>query len=58
VKELLLPRSDTTVIVQALVVFPPLVATLVLVRRDREWRTFILGVLAVTLGLFGLRAVH
>jgi hypothetical protein len=57
-RDVLLPRTDHAVVVQALVVFPLLMAALVFARRDREWRTFILGLLVITLGFFGLRALH
>jgi hypothetical protein len=56
--ELLLPRTDAGVLVQALVVFPALVLALVRVRRDRELRVLMLGVLTTTFAWFGLRAVH
>jgi hypothetical protein len=57
-KELLLPRTDAGVYAQAALVFPVLVVALVLVRRDREVRLFVLGVLVMVLSLFGLRAIH
>ena len=56
--ELLLPRTDAGVLVQALVVFPALGIALVLVWRDREWRALVLGLLTMTTAWFGLRAVH
>ncbi len=56
--DLLLPRTDAAVLAQALVVFPALGAGLVLVRRDREWRLFVIGLLTLTAAWFGLRAVH
>lgn len=58
IKELLLPRTDGGVYAQALVVFPALVVALVLVRRDRDRRLFVLGVLVMALALFGARAIH
>lgn len=58
INELLLPRTDGGVYAQALVVFPTLVVALVLVRRDRDWRLFVLGVLVMTLALSGARAIH
>ncbi len=56
--ELLLPRSDAGVLAQALVVFPALAIALLLVRRDREWRVLVFGVLTISAAWFGLRAVH
>ncbi len=56
--DLLLPRTDGGVLVQVLVVVPLLVGGLVAVRRQRELRTFVLGVLLVTVGFMGLRALH
>ena len=55
---LLLPGTDRAVVVEALVVFPCLIVALVRTRRDRELRIFVLGVFLVTLGFFGLRALH
>ena len=57
-KDLLLPRTDGGVLVQALIVVPLLIGILVGVRRHAEVRTFVFGVLVFTLGLMGLRAVH
>ena len=56
--DLLLPRTDAAVLVQALVVFPVLGAALVLVRRDRDYRLLVIGLLTMTAAWFGLRAVH
>jgi hypothetical protein len=49
----LLPRTDKGVLVQA-----ALGAALVAVRRNREWRLLVIGVLTMTAAWFGLRAVH
>ncbi len=56
--EVFLPRTDAGVVAQALVVFPILTGALVAVRRDREWRVFVLGLLVITLAWFGARAIH
>jgi hypothetical protein len=56
--DLLLPRTDAGVLVQAVVVFPILAGWLVWVRRDPDWRLLALGVLVMTVAWFGLRAVH
>ena len=57
-RDLLLPRTDGGVLAQTLIIVPLLFGSLVAVRRHREFRTFVLGVLVFTLGLMGLRAVH
>lgn len=57
-KELLLPRTDAGVALQALAIFPALLIVLYLVRRDREVRVFVLGLGCLALAWFGLRAVH
>ena len=56
--DLLLPRTDGGVLVQALIVLPLLIGALVVVRRQTELRIFVLGVLLVTVGLMGLRTLH
>lgn len=56
--DLLLPRTDGGVLIQALVVGPVLIAGLIVVRREAELRTFVLGVLLVTFGFMGLRTLH
>lgn len=56
--EILLPRTDGGVYAQAAVVFPVLLTALVLVRRDRDWRLFVTGVLVMVIALFGVRAIH
>jgi len=58
VNELLLPRTDGGVYAQALIVFPALLTALVLVRRDKDYRIFVLGLLVMMLALFGARAIH
>jgi hypothetical protein len=58
VQEILLPRTDAGVLLQAAVVFPALVGALVAVRRDRDIRMLLLGILVPALALFGLRALH
>ena len=57
-REVLLPRTDAGVLVQALVVFPALLVVLVRVRRDHELRLFVLGIATLALAWFGIRAVH
>jgi len=56
--DVLLPRTDAAVLIQALVMFPALGAALVAVRRDREWRLLVIGVLTMTAAWFGLRSLH
>ena len=57
-RELFFPRTDAGVVFQASIVFPVLLIVLVLLRRDRELRIFVLGVFMVVLAFFGLRALH
>jgi Na+-translocating ferredoxin:NAD+ oxidoreductase RnfD subunit len=56
--DVLLPRTDGGALVQALTVLALLGGVLVFVRRDREWRRFVLGLAVLALAWFGLRAVH
>lgn len=57
-RDVLFPRTDAGVLVQGLVIFPALLATLFLARRDREVRLFVLGLTTLALAWFGIRAVH
>lgn len=57
-REILLPRTDAGVYAQAAVVFPALGIALLVVRQDRDLRTFVLGLAVMTLALFGVRALH
>ena len=54
----LLPRTDNGVAVQAVVAVAVLGFALVRVRRDRELRTFVAGLIVLTAGWFALRALH
>lgn len=56
--ELLLPRTDAGVAVQAVVAAVGFVVALVAVRRQPELRTFVLGVGTITAAWFALRTVH
>lgn len=56
--EFLLPRTDDGVLTQMIAVIGVLVVVLVAVRHDREYRTFVVGLVVLALGLFGLRAIH
>lgn len=56
--DLLLPRTDAGAIGQAVAVLPALAVATILVRRDREWRTFALGLLVFSTGFLGLRMLH
>lgn len=58
VKELLLPRTDAGVFVQAAVAVVVLTLALVVVRRDRELRLFVIGVTVLATAWFALRSVH
>lgn len=56
--DLLLPRTDAGAMLQTAILVPVLLGILVAVRRHAELRTLVLGVLLLTLGLLGLRAIH
>ena len=57
-RDLLLPRTDAAVLVQALVAAVVFATALLLARRNRELVLLVIGVATVTGGLFGLRALH
>ncbi len=57
-REVLLPRTDAGVGVQVVLVAVVGVTALVLTRRNRDLRTFVLGCVIFTYAFFGLRAVH
>lgn len=54
----LLPSNDRAVAIQAIVAATILLTALVLVRRDRELRLLVVGVITMTTALFALRALH
>lgn len=56
--ELLLPRTDGGVAVQAAVATVILAAAFFAVRRSPELRRFVTGLAVTTLALFGLRSLH
>ncbi len=56
--DLLLPRTDGGVLVQAVVASIVFVAALVAVRRNPELRTFVIGVGTITAAWMALRTVH
>lgn len=56
--ELLLPRTDRGVAVQAVIAAAVLFVALVLVRRDRDLRVFVTGLSVLTAAWFGLRTIH
>jgi hypothetical protein len=58
VRDLLLPRTDAAVLVQALVAGGVFASALLLARRNRELVLLVIGFATVTFGLFGLRALH
>jgi hypothetical protein len=57
-RDLLLPRTDAGVLVQALVVVVLTVVALVGVRREPALRLLVLGVATMIAAGFGLRALH
>ena len=57
-KDLLLPRTDGGVLVQAVVIGLIFSFALVGVRRDRELRLLVAGMTVLTGAWFGLRSLH
>ncbi|HVA42665.1 MAG TPA: hypothetical protein VNF50_04210 [Acidimicrobiales bacterium] len=55
---LLLPRSDTTVLVEAVVLTIAFGGALYAVRRLPEWRIFVIGLWVLTLAVIAFRAAH
>jgi uncharacterized BrkB/YihY/UPF0761 family membrane protein len=58
IRDLLLPRTDTVVIVQAVIVALVFAGLLVWVRRRHEWRLVVIGAAMLTAGFLLLRAAH
>ncbi len=58
IRDLLLPRTDTVVIVQAVIVALVFAGLLVWVRRRSEWRLVVIGAAMLTAGFLLLRAAH
>lgn len=56
--DLLLPRTDGGVAVQAAIAAAVFGAALVMVRRDRDLRVFVGGLGMLAAAWFGVRAVH
>lgn len=58
VKDLLLPRTDAAVAVQAVIAATVMVAAFVVVCRDPDLRIFVVGLAVLIAAWFGLRALH
>lgn len=58
VGSLLLPATDTAVVVEALVVFSSLAVAGIVSRRDRDIRMFVFGLFVFTVAFFGVRSLH
>lgn len=56
--DLLLPRTDAGVIVQAMVFVVVLAGAFVAVRHEPEYRLLIIGVGVLGLAFFALRSLH
>jgi hypothetical protein len=56
--ELLLPRTDAGVAVQAVVVAVVGLAVIWITRRDETWRVFAVGAFMLAVALLGVRALH
>jgi hypothetical protein len=58
IRDILLPHSDRTALVQVIVVATIVVAATWLVRRERALVQLVLGLGAVLLGLMAMRTLH
>jgi len=56
--DLLLPRTDTGVIVQLVSLAVATAAALAVSWRHSEWRLLIIGAAVFLLGIMGVRAIH
>lgn len=57
-KDLILPRTDAGVAVQLAAVVLAYVVAVALLWRHRDWLLLATGIAVLTLGLFGVRALH
>ena len=57
-KDLILPRTDAGVAVQLVVLVLAYLGAVALLRRQRDWLLLATGVAVLTLGFFGVRALH
>ena len=57
-EDVLWPRTDAAVVVQAIVVVGVTSLAAVLLRRERALVLLVCGIGAVVIGLMGLRALH
>ena len=58
IRDILLPHSDRTALIQVIVVATLVVAATWLVRRERALVQLVLGLGAVLLGLMAMRTLH
>ena len=58
IRDILLPHSDQTALIQVIVVATIVVAATWLVRRERALVQLVLGLGAVLLGLMAMRTLH
>lgn len=58
IRDILLPHSDRTALIQVLVVLTIVVVATWLVRRERALMQLVLGIGAVVLGLMAMRTLH
>ncbi len=56
--DLLFPATDSGVLAQLLVIAAAAITALVVLRRQPEWRTVVVGLWLVGYGAIGLRALH
>ena len=58
IRDILLPHSERTALIQVIVVLVATVAVTYLVRRERALVQLVIGVGAVLLGLMAMRTLH
>ena len=58
IRDVLLPHSDRTALIQVVVVVAATVGAVALVRRERALVLLVIGLGTVLLGLMGLRTLH
>jgi hypothetical protein len=58
IRDVLLPDSDRTALIQVIVVIVAIVVATYLVRRERALVQFVIGIGALVLGLMATRTLH
>jgi hypothetical protein len=58
IRDILLPSSDKTALIQVIVIFAATLLATYLVRREKALVLLVLGIGSVILGIMGLRTLH